>query len=133
GVIATVGNLMVLTMFCREQQFRRKPHDLLLLNLAIADIGISVCCKKLEVEKHVTWICLLMTGTFTILWSPYTFVCLWSVYDANLPIWITTWPTMFAKASCMINPIIYYLSNPLFRKCARRLLSCQFHQRDIVR
>ncbi|XP_050391557.1 rhodopsin, G0-coupled isoform X1 [Patella vulgata] len=294
SVIATVGNLMVLTMFCREKQLRRKPHNLLLLNLAIADIGISVfgypmttasnfakrylfgttgcmiqgfatftlaqtdmntlaclsayryisvckpqyiykldikftkwviafmwiysiiwtapplfgwssytfepfgtscsidwanrstaavvytwclvvfcyllhvfimifcytsvctrakeiqnslemstikpmggeditCCKKLEVEKHVTWICLLMTGTFTILWSPYTFVCLWSVYDANLPIWITTWPTMFAKASCMINPIIYYLSNPLFRKCAGRLLSCQFRHREIVR
>ena len=60
-----------------------------------------------------------MVVVFIIIWSPYTFVCVWAIYDANIPVWVNTLPTMFAKASCMLNPVIFYLTNPVFRTTFR--------------
>ncbi|XP_046548053.1 rhodopsin, G0-coupled-like [Haliotis rubra] len=71
---------------------------------------------KMRRERRVTLIALAITISFILLWSPYTFVSLWTVYCRNLPIWVTTLPTMFAKASCMINPVLYYFTNPSFRR-----------------
>ncbi|XP_067658376.1 visual pigment-like receptor peropsin [Haliotis asinina] len=72
-------------------------------------------------EKRVTLNAFLINVTFIVLWSPYTFVCLWSVYDKDLPAWVTTFPTFFAKASCMMNPFLYFLTNSTLRQKAKRL------------
>ncbi|XP_070188587.1 visual pigment-like receptor peropsin [Littorina saxatilis] len=66
-------------------------------------------------ENKVTWISLIMVTVFVIIWSPYTFVCVWAIYDKDIPVWLNTLPTMCAKASCMLNPVIFYLTNPVFR------------------
>ncbi|XP_048258432.1 rhodopsin, G0-coupled-like [Haliotis rufescens] len=71
---------------------------------------------KMRRERRVTMIALAITTSFILLWSPYTLVSLWSVYSNNLPVWVMTLPTMFAKASCMINPLLYYFTNPSFRR-----------------
>lgn len=42
GVISTVGNSLVLAIFLRDKDLLKKPQNLLLVNLAISDIGISV-------------------------------------------------------------------------------------------
>nr|KAG5688982.1 hypothetical protein BaRGS_005526 [Batillaria attramentaria] len=56
-----------------------------------------------------------MVAVFIVIWSPYTFVCVWAIYDADIPVWLNTLPTMCAKSSCMLNPVIFYLTNPIFR------------------
>nr|KAG5702784.1 hypothetical protein BaRGS_001866 [Batillaria attramentaria] len=66
-------------------------------------------------ENKVTWISLVMVAVFIVIWSPYTFVCVWAIYDADIPVWLNTLPTMCAKSSCMLNPVIFYLTNPIFR------------------
>ncbi|XP_025097888.1 opsin-5-like [Pomacea canaliculata] len=42
GLVATTGNTTTLVMFLRNRKLRVKPHNILILNLAISDIGISV-------------------------------------------------------------------------------------------
>ncbi|XP_048258687.1 visual pigment-like receptor peropsin [Haliotis rufescens] len=74
-------------------------------------------------EKRVTLIALLLNVTFVVIWAPYTVVCLWSVYDKDLPSWVTTFPTFFAKASCMTNPFLYFLTNSTLRLKAKRLFT----------
>jgi visual pigment-like receptor peropsin len=56
-----------------------------------------------------------MVVVFVVIWSPYCFVCLWAIHDPEVPVWMNTLPTMCAKASCMLNPVIFYLTNPVFR------------------
>ncbi|XP_025098521.1 visual pigment-like receptor peropsin [Pomacea canaliculata] len=74
-------------------------------------------------ECKVTWISLLMVSVFVVIWSPYTFVCVWAIYDPDIPMWLNTLPTMCAKSSCMLNPVIFYLTNPLFRATFRATFS----------
>ncbi|ESP03910.1 hypothetical protein LOTGIDRAFT_156508 [Lottia gigantea] len=119
---------LITMIVCYFHVVRRTKELNISLDLSSPSVGTPAeveCCSKLHLEKHVTWMSVIMTSTFIILWTPYAFVCLWSVHDNTLPAWITTWPTMFAKASCMVNPVVYYMSNPLFRKCAKKLLCCE--------
>ena len=39
-----------------------------------------------------------------------------------MPAWLLTLPTMFAKSSCALNPIIYTVMNSSFRKQVRNKL-----------
>ncbi|XP_048249181.1 opsin-5-like [Haliotis rufescens] len=86
------------------------------------DLDEAKQVHKMKVEIKVTGMCLTMVIIFTIVWSPYTFVCLWSVYDPNLPIWTTTLPTMFAKLASMLNPFIYVATNRSFKDAAKELI-----------
>ncbi|XP_076445835.1 opsin-5-like [Babylonia areolata] len=70
-------------------------------------------------ENKVTWVSLAMVLIFVVVWSPYAFVCVWAIYDSNIPVWVNTLPTMVCKASCMLNPLIFYLTNPIFRDTFR--------------
>ncbi|KAK6170924.1 hypothetical protein SNE40_019205 [Patella caerulea] len=42
GIISTIGNSLIIAMFLKEKKLRMKPHNLLLLNLAVSDLGISI-------------------------------------------------------------------------------------------
>ena len=39
-----------------------------------------------------------------------------------VPMWLTTFPTMFAKSACFVNPLLYFLLNKKFRIDAVRVL-----------
>ena len=51
--------------------------------------------------------CMMMIILFITCWTPYTFISLAATFDVPLPPSVTTLPTMFAKLSCALNPIIY--------------------------
>ncbi|XP_067654375.1 rhodopsin, G0-coupled-like [Haliotis asinina] len=76
----------------------------------------SMCLRRVQMERKSSLMSVLLTVTFIILWSPYAFVCVWSVYNPNLPNWITTWPTMFAKFTCTLNPFLYFMTHPTFKR-----------------
>ncbi|XP_064595861.1 opsin-5-like [Liolophura sinensis] len=42
GIFATAGNSLVIYVICRSPKFRSKPHNMLLLNMAVADGCISI-------------------------------------------------------------------------------------------
>ncbi|GIY46039.1 hypothetical protein CEXT_287461 [Caerostris extrusa] len=54
---------------------------------------------------------------FLVAWTPYAVLCLWTIFDSprTVPPFLTLIPPLFAKASTVFNPIIYYLSNPKLR------------------
>ncbi|KAK7107163.1 hypothetical protein V1264_015124 [Littorina saxatilis] len=83
------------------------------------NLGEAEQANNTIAESKVTWISLLMVVVFVVIWSPYAFVCVWAFYTDEIPVWLNTLPTMCCKASCMLNPVIFYLTNPVFRNTFR--------------
>ncbi|XP_046569476.1 rhodopsin, G0-coupled-like [Haliotis rubra] len=61
----------------------------------------------------------ILVLVYFVVWSPYAWASILSVYDHNLPIWATTLPTMFAKLASMLNPFVYIATNSSFKDAAR--------------
>eukprot|EP00058_Branchiostoma_floridae_P016218 XP_002601706.1 hypothetical protein BRAFLDRAFT_215180 [Branchiostoma floridae] len=55
--------------------------------------------------------CFLMVILFMVAWTPYTVSSFWSVLVEEIPLAAATYPTMFAKSSCVFNPIIYAIAH----------------------
>ncbi|KAK7106928.1 hypothetical protein V1264_014948 [Littorina saxatilis] len=81
----------------------------------VLDIEEATKHHSLRTEVKLSSMCFIMVFFYTTVWSPYAFVSLWSVYD-DVPVWATTLPTMFAKLASTLNPYIYVIGNPDFRK-----------------
>nr|BAC76019.1 opsin [Branchiostoma belcheri] len=79
--------------------------------------------KTKMAAKKDTWktsvMCLTMVVSFLIAWTPYAVSSTWDILSAeDLPIIATILPSLFAKSSCMMNPIIYACCNTKFRQAA---------------
>ncbi|KAK4308427.1 hypothetical protein Pmani_019875 [Petrolisthes manimaculis] len=66
-----------------------------------------------DIEKHVLWVNLLMVLSFIFFWTPYALTSIVSVFKSDLSAFWYIFPTVFAKTSCMMNPLIYGLSHRL--------------------
>ncbi|XP_038069891.1 visual pigment-like receptor peropsin [Patiria miniata] len=85
------------------------------------DLGVAMFLqmhrKDVKVDFHVTKMCVLMTLSFMIAWTPYTVVCVWVVFNKlELNIVASLAPTLFAKSSCMMNPLIYFIASSRYRR-----------------
>lgn len=73
--------------------------------------------------SHFHQMCVVMTFSFIIAWTPYAVESLWmsqsSVFVGPVS---STLPTMLAKSSCMMNPLIYLTSSSTFRRDVVKLL-----------
>ncbi|XP_071495423.1 visual pigment-like receptor peropsin [Diadema antillarum] len=91
------------------------------------DAGVLVFGKlrrrESKIDTHVTKMCFLMMITFVIVWTPYAIESLWAAHAHNVSDLASVLPTMFAKSSCMMNPIIFLFSSSKFRRDVRRLVS----------
>ena len=65
--------------------------------------------------------CAAMIATFLICWTPYAALSVVAMCGVHLPTAVTTLPTMFAKLSCSLNPIIYAFMSSKFRQCLAAL------------
>ncbi|XP_068206563.1 visual pigment-like receptor peropsin isoform X2 [Palaemon carinicauda] len=85
---------------------------------------ICICETSFQngVEKHVLMMNLLMVVSFLVFWTPYAIISLISIFKKDLKIFWYIFPTIFAKTSCMMNPIIYGLSHKLIRRELFRFL-----------
>ncbi len=71
---------------------------------------------KLYIKKEVSVVnrILIMVISFCIAWLPYSIVLLYAQFSHNiqyLNAYSTSLPAVFAKTSCIYNPIIYVLTN----------------------
>nr|AKS48306.1 Go coupled opsin 1 [Platynereis dumerilii] len=83
----------------------------------------AVLINNIRNEKRLTVMTMVMVGGFILVWSPYAWVAVWKiVVPDGVPDWLTTFPTMFAKATPMLNPLIYVSTNRKFRREARGML-----------
>ncbi|CAL4098967.1 unnamed protein product, partial [Meganyctiphanes norvegica] len=78
-------------------------------------------------ERRVAFMVVVMGLTFLTAWTPYAVISLIMAFgDHN---YVTPGaaavPAIFAKSSCMYNPIIYVGLNTQFRSAWSRLLCCQ--------
>nr|KAG5688980.1 hypothetical protein BaRGS_005524 [Batillaria attramentaria] len=83
------------------------------------NIGEAETANVNLAESKVTWISLAMVAAFLVVWSPYALLSVVAIHKADIALWLTTLPTMCCKASCALNPIIFYLTNPTFRRTFR--------------
>ncbi|ESO95664.1 hypothetical protein LOTGIDRAFT_116468, partial [Lottia gigantea] len=79
----------------------------------------------LTTMNDMLWIhkvmCIILVMSFLIIWTPYAVVCVIYIIIPDLPIEVTTIPTMFCKAGCMVNPIIYFCTNNQFREACKHI------------
>ncbi|XP_078587215.1 rhodopsin, G0-coupled-like [Branchiostoma floridae x Branchiostoma japonicum] len=76
---------------------------------------------KKDKRKNII-MCLFMVVSFVAVWTPYAVSSTWAIFQRHLPIMALYIPTMCAKSSCMLNPIIYSAFNQRFRKAALRVV-----------
>lgn len=69
---------------------------------------------------------LILILAFIVAWTPYAVLCLWTFFASPLtvPPFLTLIPPLFAKASTVFNPIIYFMSNPKLRAGILATLCC---------
>ncbi|RUS75700.1 hypothetical protein EGW08_016542 [Elysia chlorotica] len=80
--------------------------------------------SKVADDQQVTRMCFLVVIVFSFVWAPYTFVCAVHIFYQDMPIYLTALPTLFAKTSCMMNPLVYFLTNRSFRVKAFEVFGC---------
>ncbi|CAH1795029.1 unnamed protein product [Owenia fusiformis] len=75
-------------------------------------------------EWQVTKTMVLTVVCFSIAWLPYAILALYGIFGnyKNITPLIATFPSVFAKFSTILNPIIYSLTNTRFRQLLRKRL-----------
>ncbi|KAJ8041577.1 Rhodopsin, GQ-coupled [Holothuria leucospilota] len=74
--------------------------------------------------------CVAMTVSFLIAWTPYAVESLVAAHAPYLVGAVTaTLPTMLAKSSCMMNPLIYLASSSTFRRDVIKIFKWNKQQR----
>ncbi|XP_033626698.1 rhodopsin, G0-coupled-like [Asterias rubens] len=82
-------------------------------------VFLQIQKKEKKIDVHVTKMCFLSTMSFVIAWTPYTILCIWVVSinsDVQLSLAASLLPTLFAKSSCAMNPLVYFLSSSRYRR-----------------
>ncbi|XP_054716668.1 LOW QUALITY PROTEIN: visual pigment-like receptor peropsin [Uloborus diversus] len=77
-------------------------------------------------ENSVTCMAFVLIIAFIVAWSPYAVLCLWTIFSepATVPPFLTLIPPLFAKSSTVVNPFIYFFSNPRLRTGIIATLMC---------
>ncbi|XP_054749643.2 rhodopsin, G0-coupled-like [Lytechinus pictus] len=91
------------------------------------DSGVNVFRKlrrrEAKIDTHVTKMCFMMMISFIIVWTPYAVESLRVAHVDHISAFAAVIPTMFAKSSCMLNPIIFLSSSSKFRRDLRKMWS----------
>lgn len=68
----------------------------------------------------------ILIVAFLLTWSPYAVLCLWTIFapPATVPAFLTLIPPLFAKSSTVVNPLIYFFSNPKLRAAILSTVAC---------
>ncbi|XP_065646807.1 melanopsin-B [Hydra vulgaris] len=70
-----------------------------------------------EKEKNAISSFILMVLSFIVCWTPYaTIGCLTAFTSVKTPNWLLEVAALFAKLSALVNPIIYYWKDGIFKK-----------------
>ena len=74
--------------------------------------------------------CAVMIGAFLVCWTPYATISMISMCGVSVSTQVTALPTMFAKLSCALNPVIYALMSSRFREALGALNPLRQRSRD---
>ncbi|XP_014824180.1 PREDICTED: pineal opsin-like, partial [Poecilia mexicana] len=114
-----------------HQNGSRHPGSLLiplLSSLQVSGINASLSRKR---EQRVLFMVVIMVICYLLCWMPYGIMALLATFGP--PGLVTPEasiiPSVLAKTSTVINPVIYVFMNKQFYRCFRALLHCQAPRR----
>jgi len=72
-------------------------------------------------EMKIAKVAMVNISLWVVAWTPFAVICLIGVHatDSGLTPMVSAIPCLFAKMSCLYNPIIYSLSHPRYRKALK--------------
>ncbi|XP_037794220.1 opsin-VA-like [Penaeus monodon] len=110
-------------------------HHLFSLYLSLKQAGNSgLQAGVARAERRVALMVVVMGLTFLLAWTPYSVMAL--IVAFGDPSLVTPGaavvPAIFAKSSCMYNPIIYVGLNTQFRSAWSRLLCCREEEHTLA-
>ncbi|XP_047484167.1 opsin-5-like [Penaeus chinensis] len=73
-------------------------------------------------DDDINMMNIMMMCSFLMFWTPYAVCSIISIFKTDISTFWYVFPTVFAKTSCMMNPIIYGLSHKLLRRELLKLL-----------
>lgn len=90
----------------------------------VASLRSNDDAAKQSAEIRIAKVAMINITLWVIAWTPFAVICLIGITgDQKLltPL-VSTLPILFAKTSCVYNPLIYAISHPKFRqvKCLRQ-------------
>ncbi|XP_063598912.1 rhodopsin, G0-coupled-like [Penaeus indicus] len=86
-------------------------------------------------DDDINMMNIMMMCSFLMFWTPYAVCSIISIFKTDISTFWYVFPTVFAKTSCMMNPIIYGLSHKLLRRELLKLLRtcCCVDKSDDIR
>jgi len=88
----------------------------------VASLRSNDDAAKQSAEIRIAKVAMINITLWVIAWTPFAVICLIGITgDQKLltPL-VSTLPILFAKTSCVYNPLIYAISHPKFRQCAKK-------------
>lgn len=88
----------------------------------VASLRSNEDAAKQSAEIRIAKVAMINVTLWVIAWTPFAVICLIGIAgDQNLltPL-VSTLPILFSKTSCVYNPLIYAISHPKFRQCAKK-------------
>lgn len=98
------------TVFAHEKNMREQAKKMNVASLRSGD-------NDARTEFKLAKIALVTISLWFMAWTPYLVINFMGVFEANnLSPLATIWGSVFAKANCVYNPIVYGISHPKYRE-----------------
>jgi r-opsin len=90
----------------------------------VASLKSNADANQQSVEIKIAKVAMLNVTLWVFAWTPFAVICLIGVLSdqSKLTPLVSALPILFAKMSCVYNPIIYSLSHPRFRQHLKKAL-----------
>ncbi|XP_038627590.1 opsin-5-like [Tachyglossus aculeatus] len=89
--------------------------------------------RQRRLDRDVTRVSIVICTVFTVAWSPYAVISMWSAFGHPVPNLTSVLASLFAKSASFYNPIIYFGMNSKFRRDILVLLPCAKETREPVK
>lgn len=110
---------IVKAVFAHEKGMREQAKK-----MNVASLKSNDDSAKQSAEIRIAKVAMINISLWVVAWTPFAAVCLAGVLtdQAGLTPLVTSIPALFAKTSCVYNPIIYAISHPKYRQCLKQSL-----------
>ncbi|CAG7724951.1 unnamed protein product [Allacma fusca] len=119
-VIIILCYFFIVRAVCAHEKGMREQAK----KMNVASLKSNDDAQKTSAEIRIAKVAIINISLWVIAWTPFAAVCLAGVLgdQKGLTPLVTSIPALFAKTSCIYNPIIYAISHPKYRQCLQQSL-----------
>jgi len=117
GIIVICYYFIVKAVWAHEAALKEQAKK-----MNVASLRSNEDAAKQSAEIRIAKVAMINITLWVIAWTPFAVICLIGITgDQSLltPL-VSTLPILFAKTSCVYNPLIYAISHPKFRQCCKK-------------